>query len=287
MSMPQNVVAIVFDFDDTLTDDSTTKLLEAHGVDAADFWQHQMKKRTDEGWDAPLAYLTWILDNVGEGKRFGMLTNAQLRQFGEKLAFYTGLPELFIDLQAIAAEHPLTRPVVEFYIVSGGLEEVIRGSSIAKHFHGIWGCNFAEEGGCVRHVKNIITFTEKTKALFAINKGISDQEIRKNPYTVNEFRTPEDRRVPFRNMIYLGDGLTDVPCFSLLDRMGGKAFAVFDPKKAGSPKKAWEKLVAPRRVASAHSPRFGREDDLGALLRVAVSALCAEMEVRSQTSLGR
>ena len=91
MSMPQNVIAIVFDFDDTLTDDSTTKLLEKHGVDTADFWQNQMKKRTDEGWDAPLAYLTWILDNVGEGKLFGKLTNAQLREFGTTLEFYPGL----------------------------------------------------------------------------------------------------------------------------------------------------------------------------------------------------
>jgi len=68
---------------------------------------------------------------------------------------------------------------VEFYIVSGGLEEVIRGSGIARHFSGIWGCNFAEEGGCIRHIKNTITFTEKTKALFAINKD-HDQVLRKN-----------------------------------------------------------------------------------------------------------
>jgi hypothetical protein len=165
MSMPQNVIAVVFDFDDTLTDDSTTKLLEAHGVNATDFWAVQVKQRTDDGWDAPLAYLTWILENVGEGKPFGMLTNAQLRQFGQKLTFYQGIPALFDDLQAIAKEHRLTFPIVEFYIVSGGLEEVIRGSTIAQHFSGIWGCNFAEEGGRVRHVKNSITFTEKTKAI--------------------------------------------------------------------------------------------------------------------------
>lgn len=131
MSMPQNVIAVVFDFDDTLADDSTTKLLEAHGVDAADFWQREMKNRTDEGWDPPLAYLTWILENVGEGKRFGMLTNAQLRELGKGLEFYPGIPELFADLKAITEQHPLTRPVVEFYVVSGGLEEVIRGTSIA------------------------------------------------------------------------------------------------------------------------------------------------------------
>ena len=136
---------------------------------------------------------------------------------------------------------------------------MIRGSIAKKYFQGIWGCNFAEEAGCIRHVKNIVTFTEKTKALFAINKGITDEELRKNPYKVNEAQRPEDRRVPFRNMIYLGDGLTDVPCFSLLDKMGGKAFAVFDPRKKGSPKKAWENLVAPKWVASVHSPKYGPE----------------------------
>src|SRR5262245_12972110 len=168
MAMPQNVVAIIFDFDDTLTDDSTTKLLQAYGVDADDFWRNQMKSRTDDGWDSPLAYLTWILDNVGDGKRCGMLTNSALRQFGAGLEFYRGIPELFDELRAIAAAHTLTRPAVEFYVVSGGLEEIIRGSRIAGYVSGIWGCNLAEQDGHVRYIKNAITFTEKTRALFAI-----------------------------------------------------------------------------------------------------------------------
>lgn len=119
--------------------------------------------------------------------------------------------------------------------------------------------------GCVRHIKNSITFTEKTKALFAINKGITDAETRQSAYAVNQDRKPEDRRIPFKHMIYLGDGLTDVPCFSLLKQFGGIPFGIFDPRKEGSPKKAWENLVAPKRVTSAHSPRYRKDDDLGAL----------------------
>ena len=81
-------------------------------------------------------------------------------------------------------------------------------------------------------------------------------------------------------MIYIGDGLTDVPCFSLLDHFGGRAFGVFDPKKAESPKKAWEQLVVPRRVTSMNAPKYGRTAELGSLLRTAVKRLCLQMDER-------
>ena len=98
MSQPQNIIAVVFDFDDTLTDDSTTKLLEAHGIATTDFWQNQMKRLVDAGWDSPMAYLQLILNRVGEGKPFGNLTNQGLHKFGAKLKLYAGLPGVFSDL---------------------------------------------------------------------------------------------------------------------------------------------------------------------------------------------
>jgi hypothetical protein len=86
-------------------------------------------------------------------------------------------------------------------------------------------------------------------------------------------------------MIYVGDGLTDVPCFSLIQRFGGKAFGVFDPAKDGVAKKGWEKLVAPRRVMTLNSPKYRAKDDLGALLRAAVNQICVELDLRTQTAL--
>jgi hypothetical protein len=277
MAAPQNIIAVVFDFDDTLTDESTTALLEQAGIDPADFWQRKAKALLDDGWDPVPAYLKLILDNVGDGKPLGRLTNARLREFGHGLRFYPGIPGLFRDLKASLEEHTLSSPGIEFYVVSSGLEDVIRGSRIARFLSGIWGCQFAEEDGQVRHIKNVVSFTEKTKYLYTINKGIPDDA---GPYAVNERKDPADRRIPFANMIYIGDGLTDVPCFSLLDHFGGRAFGVFDPKKAGSPKKAWEQLVVPKRVTSMNAPRYRKTDELGSLLRTAVKRLCLQMDER-------
>lgn len=243
MSAPQNIIALVFDFDDTLTDDSTTALLASVGIDPKKFWGTEAKALLDAGWAPTPAYLKLLLDNVGAGKPFGKLTNAKLREFGGTLKFYPGLPQIFKDLKKQVAKHTASNPGIEFYVVSGGLQEVIGGSSIAKHLTAYWGCEFAEERGEIRHLKNIVSFTEKTKYLFQINKGLVAD---KNPYTVNEFVEPTQRRIPFENMIYVGDGLTDVPCFSLLKHFRGTSFGVFDATKKDSPKKGLGKTRGPR-----------------------------------------
>jgi hypothetical protein len=286
MAAPQNIIAVIFDFDDTLTDDSTTRLLEGAGIDSKRFWEVEMKALTDAGWDTPLAYMKLLLDNVGEGKPLGMLRNADLRNFGESLSFYPGIPQLFPDLSEIVARHQVSRPAIEFYIISGGLEEIIRGSSIAGHFSGIWGCRFAEEAGRIRHITNSVSFTEKTKYLFAINKGVADI-ARSNQFAVNNRVEAEDRRIPFANMIYIGDGITDVPCFSLLEANRGRGFGVFNPQRKDSPKKAWELLVAPRRVSTMNSPRYGKEDDLGALLGAFVESICLQLDTKTRSAAVR
>ena len=281
MSAPQNVIALIFDFDDTLTDDSTTQLLEANGIDTRDFWGRRVAERVQDGWDNALAYLNAILEEALPGRPLENLTNKRLGELGATLPFYQGLPELFTDLQNICDEHRISRPAIEFFIVSGGLEAVVRGSSIARHFTGIWGSCFEEVDGRVARIRNAISFTEKTKYIYAINKGI-ENEVRRDPYAVNRAVAQENRRVPFGNMIYVGDGLTDVPCFSLIQNAGGSAFGVFDPQKKDSPKKAWEQLVAPHRVSTMNSPRYGAKDDLGSLLRAAVHQVCIKMDLRTQ-----
>lgn len=236
MAAPQNTIALIFDFDDTLTDDSTSLLLEAHGIDVEDFWKKRVAPLVDDGWDPAPAYLHLILSQVGAGKPLGRLSNEKLREFGKQCAFYPGLPGIFDDLRAQVRAHTLSNPSIEFYVISGGLEEIILGSSIASHFSAVRGCRFAEIDGEVGAIRNVVTFTEKTRYLFELNKGLLKPD-RRNPYLVNNNVEPQNRRIPFSNMIYVGDGLTDVPCFSLLDKQGGKGFGVFDATKKGAHQK--------------------------------------------------
>ncbi|MEX2315551.1 MAG: hypothetical protein WD669_00250 [Pirellulales bacterium] len=288
MAAPQNVIAVIFDFDDTLTDDSTTQLLRTYRIDTDEFWGVKQKRLVDDGWDPTLAYLSLMLEHVGDGKQLGKLSNARLREFGASLQFYPGLPDLFSELKAITTDFRLSNPKVEFYIISGGLEEVIRGSAIAAHMDGIYGCRFAENSsGVVSAIKNVISFTEKTRFIFEINKGIGadGNDSRAKPYNVNLSYTPEARRVPLANMIYVGDGLTDVPCFSLIEGSGGNGFGVFDAEGAGKAKKAWQQLLAPKRTRSLNSPKYRATDDLGAILRMAVTAMCAKIDLKCKQAV--
>jgi phosphoserine phosphatase len=275
-------LAVVFDFDDTLVPDSTTLFLQSRGVDTERFWGVQAKELIQRGYDPALAFLRLFLDNVGLGKQLGELKNADLRAFGKRLdkTFYPGIPGLFKDLKATVAKyHNIS---IDFYIISGGLREMLAGSSVvSKNFKGVYGCQLEEDStsGHLRHIMRCVTFTEKTRYLFEINKGLSQADASTNPYLVNKPVEDRLREVPISNMIYVGDGLTDVPCFSLVQRNGGMAFGVFDPSIERSAKKALTEFLRPKRVTSLHAPRYRRTDELGALLRAAVATRCADMSL--------
>jgi len=235
MSQVTEIVAVVFDFDETLIPDSTTMLLKAHGIDTDDFWGRQAKELIRQGYDPPTAYLNLMLQNIGDGKPLGLLTNQKQTEFGSSLdaSFHEGLPQFFDDVW-LDVKSKFKNIEVEFYIVSAGLQAVMDGSAIVrKYFRAAYGCQLAgdDEKGPLKYIKRCITFTEKTRYLFEINKGIDPGESKSNPYLVNKAYPDTERRIPFANMIYVGDGITDIPCFSLVQKFKGLAFGVFDPVK--------------------------------------------------------
>lgn len=280
-------IALIFDFDDTLVPDSTTMLLEEHGIDTDSFWNQDVKALVKEGYDPTLGYLRLLLDNVGDGKPLGTLSNDGLREFGRSLDqhFHKGLPQMFDDLLRMVQEYSIIN--IEFYIVSGGLVSIIEGSNLVqKYFSSIYGCVIDDVGDprMLRRVMRAVTFTEKTRYLFEINKGLSPKQTGQNPYLVNTEIPQSRRRVPFSNMVYIGDGLTDIPCFSLVKHYGGICFGVFDPTDHSKAKRALREFLRPGRVIGMHSPRYGPDDDLGSLIRASVSSLCNRIVVMQQTA---
>jgi hypothetical protein len=176
---------------------------------------------------------------------------------------------------------------IEFYVMSGGLKTLIDGSALVqRYFTATYGCTLGEnESGALATIKRAVTFTEKTRFVFEIQKGITPEQTAKDPYQVNKDVPSADRRIPFANMIYVGDGLTDIPCFSLIGHNGGRAFAVFDSTSQEKAKRAFREFLATRRVDNMNTPRYRDDDDLGITLRAVVAALATDIEAgRSQAT---
>ena len=226
MSAPQNLIAIVYDYDQTLSPNymQDEVLFPMFGIDAKRFWKHCGELVKDHGYDNELAYMKALLDYL----EIDRPTTARLRELGTKLQFFPGLPDMFEDFKTmlLTPQHEAHGIRVEHYIISSGLKALIDGSRLAKHVRAIFGCEFAEDAeGRISFPKRVISHTQKTQFLFRINKGLLDYS-----QDVNDHMPAELRPIPFQHMIYVGDGPTDVPCFTVVRQHGGHAIAVYNPE---------------------------------------------------------
>jgi hypothetical protein len=242
----QTVIAFIWDFDRTLIPgNQQDPLFEAYGIDPDDFWEEVeslVPYYADRGIEVSrdLLYLNHILTYVREGV-FADLSRKKLRELGQHLEPCPGIPEFFDATRQHVKSVPEFRQegiTVEHYVVSTGIRSMIEGSVIAPHVDGIWANDFIEQPappGYLRHLDigdrehpisqlgYAIDNTSKTRAIFEINKGVG-----KNPdVDVNSLMSEEQRRVPIRNMVYIADGPSDVPVFSILNRNGGKTLGVY------------------------------------------------------------
>lgn len=267
------IIGLLTDCDDTVAPDTTTGFLKHCGIDTDVFWRTEVKAMLADGWDPSLAYLENILAKVGEGKPLGKLSNAGLAAFGATLdsTLFPGVATIRQELQDIAS-NIVPDALVEWYVISGGMKAVVEACPIIKaNCAGVYGCEFEEDAtGNISRLKRCITYTEKTRCLFEINKGISLSRARTSPYAVNEDTPERKRRIPFQNMIYIGDGLTDIASFSMLKKHGGIPFGVFNPEEENSAQRALGEFMSTGRVVGMHAPRYGKHDELGSLLRASV-----------------
>jgi hypothetical protein len=246
----QNIVACIWDFDKTLIPGyMQAPIFKTSGIDEELFWKEVnalpgIYARRGTRVSDDTIYLNHLLSFVKNGCLKG-LTNLRLRELGRELVFYPGLPDLFEHLRMLVASKPEYAKhniKLEHYIISTGLAEMIKGSSIAPHVDGIFGSEFIEAPLPPNYSKQdelplqmefeisqigtIVDNTIKTRYIFEINKGTN-----KNPnIDVNASMDRVDRRVPIDRMIYTADGPSDVPVFSVVKSNGGKAYAVFNPE---------------------------------------------------------
>ncbi len=281
MAAPQNIIAIVYDYDQTLSPNymQDEALFPHFGINSKSFWERCTELVTNEGYDNELAYMKVMLDTLAMDRP----TNAELKSLGEKMNFYAGLPEMFQEFQSglLTAEHEAHGITVEHYIISSGLKILIEGSRLAPFIKAIFGCEFAEDqDGRISFPRRVISHTQKTQYLFRINKGMLEMTD-----DVNDHMAPDLRPIPFPNMVYVGDGPTDVPCFTVMRRNGGQAIAVYnaDEPSRASFKKCYQLCVHADRVKNIAPSDFRRGSHLRLLLEEMVHEIAERIVNRRRT----
>ncbi len=242
----QNIIACIWDFDRTLSPHYMQEpLFRDYGLDLEKFWEevnalpeYYLKQgiKVSEDSIGQNHLITYVKSGLLPG-----LSNQKLREIGKQVRFFNGLPEFFPALkQFVADKYGQHNISLEHYIVSNGIAEIIRGSAIAPYVDGIFACEFIErpfspgflednDAGSVAsseisQIGTIVDNTHKTRCIFEINKGCNKDSHIKINSTVEQ----ANRRIPIRNMIYIADGPSDIPAFTVVRQDGGLGFAVYN-----------------------------------------------------------
>ena len=216
------IVAFLYDFDKTLctTDMQNYAFIPSLGMTPTEFWALANGFGRQNRIDGILAYMyTMIQESEQKNVPF---TRQDLVEKGRSIVLFPGVQEWFGRINAYGAEQGVQ---VEHYIISSGLREIIEGSTISGEFKEIYASEFYyDENGRPVWPKLAVNFTAKTQFVYRINKGVLDESDDK---TLNDSMPDDSKRVPFHNMIYVGDGLSDVPCMKMMRAYGGQAIAVY------------------------------------------------------------
>ena len=219
--MKKPIVAIMYDFDSTLakSDMQNFGFIPALGMTPEQFWRKTSDFCEKTGMERTLGYL-YVMKKSCEEKGIQM-TQEWLKEQGKAIEFWPGVKEWFTRTNDYGKELGLK---IEHYLVSSGNKEIVEGCSIAKEFKIIYGCEFYFDphSGEAVWPKLAINFTQKTQYFYRISKGVWDTT---DDVGVNEKRP--DRRIPYSNMVYIGDGMTDIPAMIVAKNSGGKSIAVY------------------------------------------------------------
>ena len=219
--MSKPIVAIMYDFDKTLCtrDMQEYTFIPSVGMEPHEFWNHTAQVAAAETMDSILTYMYCMVEKAHQSGN--PLTRESLVNCGKDIEYHTGVEGWFERINRYAEEAGVQ---LEHYVLSSGLKEIIEGTSIAKYFKRIYACEFMYKDGQALWPKMAVNYTNKTQFVYRINKGVLDIN---NDADLNNSRPDSEKRVFFSNMIYIGDGLTDVPCMKLVKQSGGHSIAIY------------------------------------------------------------
>ena len=216
------IIAIMYDFDKTLCtrDMQEYDLIPKLNMSASDFWAEANDFGRAQKMDGILAYMYTCVRRCRE--KGVSLKRESFVSGGRNVELYKGVESWFDRINAFGKEQGAR---IEHYVISSGMKEIIEGTSIADKFTEIFACEFYyDEDGNAAWPKTAVNYTNKTQFVYRINKGVLDVS---NDVDLNRSMPDDSKRVPFTNMIYIGDGLSDVPCMKMMKAYGGQAIAVY------------------------------------------------------------
>ena len=231
-------IAVVFDFDETLTPrDSFAALLESCGLDVGEFKDNRIQSLIDQGWEKYLARAYCLVK--ASQKLDPKITQDKLAEVGQSIELYPETELLFGRLQQKI--HQIDEDIeLEFYLISGGFADIPRNTPLAKDFKQMWGCEFHYgASGEIEFMKKQMTHTEKTRYLYYISQGIDKAENEKDLIYNYRSSNKENLHIPLDQVVYVGDGASDVPCFDVVGQYGGMSIGIYEE---GNSAKNWEHL---------------------------------------------
>ena len=273
--MKEPIAAIIYDFDKTLCtkDMQEYAFIPALGMTAEDFWDEVGAMTDREEMDNILAYMYQMVKKAREKKI--PVTREIFHQMGKQVEFFRDVTTWFERINAYGRKMGVR---VEHYIVSSGIKEIIEGTEIAGYFKKIYACEFLYgEDGTIVWPKLAVNYTAKTQFLFRINKGVLAVDSR-SAERLNQFTPEHERPVPFGNMIYIGDGLTDVPCMKLVKTNGGQSIAVYDQERG---RDAAERLKKDDRVNFVAPADYGPDSDVEKIVKAVIRKIQAVEQMQA------
>ena len=225
--MAKTTIGILYDFDKTLctTDMQEYSFIKNLGVTSSDFWGEAAGITDKHEVEKILAYMFVMIKKCKE--KGIKLTEEYLKSCGENVVLYKGVQTWFDRINKFGEEMGVN---IEHYIISSGTYEIIEGTPIAKYFKRIYACKYMyDENGEALWPALAINYTLKTQYIYRISKGILDVT---DDYNLNRLQDESLRRIAYRNMIYIGDGMTDIPCMKMVKEKGGKSIALYPSGKS-------------------------------------------------------